>query len=263
MSRNFELLQKLGKEQEILHPVPTEVPTASVAAPARLASSPTAAAPAAVAVAPALDRTGLEEADGIVQQLFLLPAENPPRTVVFVSTEPGAGCTWVCSHVADVLATRIAGTVCLVDANLRDPGLHQVFGVENYRGLSEALLQPDPIRGFARPLGMPNLWMISAGSSRDAAQTFLVSDRMRLRLNELRAEFDFILIDSSAMNLGSDACGVGSLADGVVLVLKANASRKENAREFVEELQAAKANVLGAVLNRRTFPIPEKLYKKL
>jgi Mrp family chromosome partitioning ATPase len=255
MSRNFELLQKLGKEQDILLPSATDAPPASVAG--------AAIAPAVIAVAPALDKAGLEEADGIVQQLFLLPAANPPRTVVFASTEPGAGCTWVCSHVADVLATRIAGTVCLVDGNFREPGLHKVFGVENYRGLSDALLQPDPIRGFARPLGMPNLWMISAGSATEAAQTMLVSDRMRLRLNELRAEFDFILVDSPAMNLGSDACGLASLADGVVLVLKANTSRKQNARDFVEELQAAKANVLGAVLNRRTFPIPEKIYKKL
>jgi Mrp family chromosome partitioning ATPase len=261
MSRNFELLQKLGKDQEILHPVPTDLACAPVASGEPLAPSP--ASPAAVAVAPALDKAGLEEADSIVQQLFLLPAANPPRTVVFASTEPGAGCTWVCSHVADVLAARIAGSVCLVDANLRDPGLHHVFGVENYRGMSEALLEPDPIRGFARPLGVPNLWIISAGSAREAAQTVLVSDRMRLRLNELRAEFDFILVDSPAMSLGGDACGLGSLADGVVLVLKANASRKENARGFVEELQAAKANVLGAVLNRRTFPIPEKIYKKL
>ena len=263
MSRNFELLQKLGKEQEILHPVPSEVPVTPVASPLPVATASPTASLAGVAVAPALEKSGLEEADGIVQQLFLLPSGNPPRTVVFASTEPGAGCTWVCSHVADVLASRIAGTVCLVDANLREPGLHQVFGVENYRGLSEALLQADPIRGFARPLGMPNLWMISAGSAREAGQTVLLSDRMRLRLNELRAEFDFILVDSPAMNLGGDACGLGSFADGVVLVLKANTSRKQNAREFVEELQAAKANVLGAVLNRRTFPIPEKLYKRL
>ena len=86
---------------------------------------------------------------------------------------------------------------------------------------------------------------------------------MRLRLTELRAEFDFVLIDASAMSVANDVIALGSMSDGVVLVLKANASRRQVARQAIEDLQGGKAKVLGAVLNQRTFPIPDALYNKL
>ena len=86
---------------------------------------------------------------------------------------------------------------------------------------------------------------------------------MRLRMTELKAEFDFVLVDTPAMNASNEAISIGSLADGVVVVLKANASRKQTARQAIEQLQGGKARVLGAVLNRRTFPIPESIYKRL
>jgi Mrp family chromosome partitioning ATPase len=254
MSRNFELLQKLGKEQDLINPVPANGNHSAPAQPPAL-TAPTAAASD-------VDQQGLEQINALVQQVFTGPGADAPRTVVFASTEPGTGCSWVCAHVAEVLGSRVAGTVCVIDANLRDPGLHQQFNVENETGLSDALSLLDPIRTFARSLSRPNLWLISAGSAAEGAQTLLTSDRMRLRLTELRAECDFILIDTSAMSVGNDAIGLGSLADGVVMVLKANASRREAARQAVQELQGGKAKVLGAVLNQRSYPIPEKLYNK-
>ena len=86
---------------------------------------------------------------------------------------------------------------------------------------------------------------------------------MRLRMSELRAEFDYVLIDAAALTDAIDAVVLGSGADGVVLVLKANTSRRESARKATQELQNARVRVLGAVLNQRTFPIPDSIYKKL
>ena len=251
MSRNFELLQKLGKEQELMGTLPVEPGPSNSAA---------AAAFAAPAVPP---KPGLEEINGIVQQVFLMPAADAPRVVVFAGTEPGTGVTWVAAHVAEALAGRVAASVCIVDANLRAPGLHQQMGVENQAGLADALLRPDPIRGFARQLSPENLWLISAGSAAENQQGMLASDRMRLRIQELRSEFDFVLVDTPSLGKSNAAIGLGSLSDGVVLVLKANASRRESATQAVEDFQAGNAKVLGAVLNQRTYPIPGKIYKKL
>lgn len=255
MSRNFELLQKLGKDQEILVPGPVEAEPTPADAPQ--------AVPAALAAPAVVRPTNVEqeEISNLVQQLFLSAGADAPRSVVFTSTDSGAGCTWVCSQTAEMFASRIAGTVCVLDANLRRPGMAQQWGVENGPGLSDALVQLDPIRAFARPLALPNLFVITAGLSTQAAQPLLTSDRMRLRITELRSEFDFVLIDSSAMSLANEAIGLGSMADGVVMVLKANASRKQGARQAIQELQGGKAKVLGAVLNQRKFPIPQALYK--
>jgi Mrp family chromosome partitioning ATPase len=103
--------------------------------------------------------------------------------------------------------------------------------------------------------------LITAGLAAQAAQPLLTSDRMRLRITELRSEFDFVLIDAAAMSLANEAIGLGSMSDGVVMVLKANTSRKQGAKQAIQELQGGKAKVLGAVLNQRKFPIPQALYK--
>jgi Mrp family chromosome partitioning ATPase len=253
MSKNFELLQKLGKEKELLGPIDgkrREVFSETI---------PPIAAPSSVNIA----EPGLEEINALAQQIFLTSAADAPRIVTFASTEPGSGCTWVCAHLGEVLASRVAGSVCLVDANLRDPGLHQHFGCDNDHGISDALVRLDPIRTFARPLSTPNLWLVGAGSRGEESQAQLSSDRMRLRLTELRREFDYVLIDTAAMSICNDAIGLGCLCDGVVMVLKANASRRETARQAIQDLQSGKAKVLGAVLNQRTFPIPDSIYKKL
>ena len=253
MSKNFELLQKLGKEQDLFGSVDGKQ--------REVFAEPIP--PIAVRSSEAATQPGLEEINGLAQQIFLTSGADTPRIVVFASTERGSGCSWVCTHLGEVLASRVAGSVCLVDANLRDPSLHQYFGCDNDNGMSEALLRLDPIRTFARPLPTPNLWLISAGSRADEAQAHLSSDRMRLRLTELRKEFDYVLIDTAAMSVCNDAIGLGWMSDGVVMVLKANASRRETARHAIQDLQSGKAKVLGAVLNQRTYPIPDSIYKNL
>ena len=80
--------------------------------------------------------------------------------------------------------------------------------------------------------------------------------------DDLVREFDYLLIDSPALSVCNDAVVLGGASDGVVMGLKANSSRRESAKRALDELQAAKVRVLGAVLNQRTFPIPESIYHK-
>jgi capsular exopolysaccharide synthesis family protein len=150
-----------------------------------------------------------------------------------------------------------------LDANLRHPGLHEQFAVENQFGLADALQGSEPLLNYAHSMSRPNLWLISSGSSPEAALPLLGSDRMRQMIAELRSGVDYVIIDASAMNVSNDATVLASAADGVVMVLKANSSRRETVRKAVQDMQAANIRVLGAVLNQRTFPIPEAIYNKL
>jgi len=255
MSRNFELLQRIGREQALYTTPDVEEVERPIEQPV-VFSEP-------VASSLSMAASEVEEFTKLVQRLFIMPGNDSPRSVVFAAPERGNGCSWVCARVADVLASQVSGSVCLVDANLRRPGLHEQFSVENQAGLSDALMKPEPVRSYAHNVGRANLWLISCGSNAEGAQSLLSTDRMRLRLSELRAEFDYVLLDVAALNDANDAVLLGSGGDGVVLVLKANASRRESARKAVQDLQNAKARVLGAVLNQRTFPIPDSIYSKL
>jgi capsular exopolysaccharide synthesis family protein len=259
MSRNFELMQNLGKEREMFE--------ATAAAPAVVAEPPTAkVAPAPVELQPLqlkMEAAQRDEMFKLVQRVFLMPGAANGRAVVIAGTESGNGASWICARVAEVLASQVSGSVCVVDANLRSPGLHKEFGVPNHFGLTDALQVSDPIRRFVTSLSRPNLWLLSCGAEIDGMHNMLGSDRMRAIVPELQREFDYVLIDAPPMETSDDAIVLGRCAEGIVVVLKAHSSRRETARKAVRDLEHASVRVLGAVLNRRTFPVPEAIYRKL
>jgi succinoglycan biosynthesis transport protein ExoP len=276
MSRNFELLQNIGKEEEYFQPERLLAVPPAENTPAPEANAPSeplpsifsteavpAPAPTAEPLQFAMESSQLAELAKLVQRIFLLPGGEYNHTVVFTSSDEGNGCSWICARVGELLASQVTGSVCLVDANLGSPTLHEQFGVANHHGLSDALRQGGSIRGYVSQLSRRNLALVSCGSESSEAKGMISSDRMRMRLNELRSEFDYVLVDCPSMSSSNEAISLGSAADGVVLVLKANSTRKDHARHAVRDLQAAKVKVLGAVLNQRTFPIPDKLYNKL
>lgn len=255
MSRNFELLSEAGRLHEVLQSQTEQVSAPAVQAVAEPVEDNFPSTPA-------LETNGTiqDEIAKLIQRLFL--TTDGPRRVVFAGSESNSGCSWMCARVGEALAAQGRGKVCVVDCNLRSPGMHEQFGTKNHHGLSDALLGNSPIREYTHRWSQ-NLWLLSCGASPEAGVAMLGSERLRSRLGELRSSFEYTLIDAAPMNACHDALMLGGLCDGVVLVLKANSSRRETARQALHALQSANVRVLGAVLNQRTFPIPEKLYKKL
>ena len=207
------------------------------------------------------DRLAQEECLKLVQRIFL--GQPARREVVLAGVDRGNGCSRICVEAASILAANTSGSICLVDANFRNPSLHKFFGVSGNRGLADSLLEEGGARSFAEPLTPSNLWLLSAGAIASESPSLLNSDRLKLRLQELRTEFDYVLIDAPALNLYSDAISLGRIADGVVVVLKADSTRRESALKGLASLRDARIEVLGAVLNQRTFPIPHFVYRRL
>jgi capsular exopolysaccharide synthesis family protein len=197
-----------------------------------------------------------------VQRVFLLQTQEPPHMVVFAAIDKGSGCSEICARVAETLVNNTGGSICLVEANFRSPTLPQMFGTTNHYGLTDALLGEGPIRSFAKPVSNKNLWLLSCGSLAVDSANLLNSERIKTRFQELRDEFDYVIIDAPPMSRYADAMALGKLADGFVLVLEANSTRREAAMRVTESLSQAQIRVLGAVLNKRTFPIPESLYRR-
>ena len=210
-----------------------------------------------------LGQLASEEVLRLVQRVFLLQAEEPPRVVVLAGVDRGNGCSDLCVQVADVLAKNIKGSVCLVEANLRAPRLPGMFGTTNHHGLTESLLQEGPVRSFAKPVRGEKLWLLSSGSLATDSPQLLHSQRLKARMTELRQEFDFVIIDAPPLTPYSDAIGLGQVADGLVMVLEANSTRRDAAFQVAENLRAANIRILGAVLNKRTYPIPDSLYRRV
>jgi capsular exopolysaccharide synthesis family protein len=210
-----------------------------------------------------LERVTEEETLRLVQTVFLGTASDSPRVVMFAGIDSGNGCSHVCAQAADSLANSVKGKVCLVDANLRTPSLPDYFGVTNHHGLTDSLRSTGAIQEFAKKMRPDNLWLLSCGSLAADSSTLINSGLMKERIAELRKEFDYVLIDSPPLNSYSDGIVLGKLSDGVVVVIEANATRREAAVKVTENLHAARIKVLGAVLNKRTFPIPAFWYQRL
>jgi receptor protein-tyrosine kinase len=199
-----------------------------------------------------------EETIRLVRQVFLSdPAVH--RLVVFSGIEHGSGCTWVCARAAEALAEHVEGTVCLVDAHLRSPALHQHFEIES-PAAAQGPFVCAPVR---RDDGPSNLWLLTASATSTPLAERQRFDLLRSRLSELRREFTYVLIDAPPINAYADAALLGADSDGLVMILAANDTRRAAAARAKEKLAAAGVRLLGAVLNKRTFPIPEKIYWKL
>ncbi|HEV2494760.1 MAG TPA: CpsD/CapB family tyrosine-protein kinase [Terriglobia bacterium] len=197
----------------------------------------------------------------LVQRIFLLSGPEAPRVVVFCGAEPRSGTTGICARAGENLASQTKLPVCLVDGDLRSPSLHRYFGMENVAGLTDSVSDTAPIGDFLHPI-TENLLLLSAGSSEKKAQALWTSERLRSRIAELRRQFSYVLIDTPAANLHTDGVFFGQAADGVVLVVNSNTTHRDTARKAKENL-TANVKLLGAVLNNRTFPLPEFLYKRL
>ena len=203
-----------------------------------------------------------DETIKLVQRLFSSKNSEPPQIVVFSGVESGSGCSWVCARVAETLAPQVEGSVCLIDANCHSNSTVRHFELEGLEKVPNERTLP-PVLDKGQPPGAGRLWLASFRQPAAGWQTPGSLDRLRSRLSEMRKDFTVILIDAPPINTYADAALLGSMADGLVMILQANRTRREAAERAKEILDAAGVRVLGAVLNKRTFPIPDFLYRRL
>ncbi|MFH1866383.1 MAG: CpsD/CapB family tyrosine-protein kinase [Candidatus Eisenbacteria bacterium] len=216
----------------------------------------------------AASRVGLPASDveayqAIGSDVYLGLPDVSSRVIMLASAEPGAGTSTVAREFASTLALNGEVTTLLVDANLRKPVVHDVFGVQRTPGISDHVLADAPLSGCLRDSGVPNLTLLPAGRPAVAPQRILADPRVDGMLSELRDRFDLIVIDSAPLVPFAEGVQLSQKVDGVVLVIRSAATRQASAQRVLGLLDAAGANVLGSVLNGRRFYIPRFIYDRL
>jgi capsular exopolysaccharide synthesis family protein len=175
-------------------------------------------------------------------------ATDGARTVLVTSACPGDGKTLVASNLAVVLAMTDQ-KVILIDADLRRPRLHKVFNYPSEPGLSD-LLVGDAQSTEIRTTSVPGLHLLTCGSLPPNPSELLDSRRFRHLIEKLGRKYDWIIIDSPPVLPVTDAIILGETAAAVVLVVAAEQTPMYSARAALEQLENARAHVIGAVLNR-------------
>jgi receptor protein-tyrosine kinase len=175
--------------------------------------------------------------------------EDPEqRALAVVSTQVGDGRSYVCSRLARLFAGLDEDTL-LIDADLRRPSLHRLFGADNRIGLSSYLLgqvEQPPVRAVP---GVPYLHLLTAGPAVEQPHRLIVRNEFGRLLERLAPQFRAIFIDTPAASSGPDALTVALRASGALLVVRKDEARLADQRELVERLTESTVEVVGAVIN--------------
>jgi polysaccharide biosynthesis transport protein len=179
--------------------------------------------------------------------LLLSRAGGPPKTALVVSAVPGEGKTTTAVNLSIVLASN-GKKVLLIDADLRRPNCHGAFGLPNGRGLTEALTGVGELEELIRPTGIENVHVLTSGTMPPNPSELLGSDKMREILDNLRRQYDCIIVDTAPIILVTDAVILSSIVDGVLMVAHKQTARQQ-VKAALARLEFAQAKVFGVVLN--------------
>ncbi len=210
-----------------------------------------------------LPASDVEAYQALGSEVFLALPDASSRIIMLASAEPGAGTSTVARDFASTLALNGEVRTLLIDANLRKPVLHDIFGVQRTPGISDHVLADAALADCLRDSGVPNLTVLPAGRPAVAPPRILADPRIDGMLSEFRDRFDLIVVDSAPLVPFAEGVRFSRKVDGVVMVIRSAATKQVQAQRVLTLLDDAGARVLGSVLNGRRFYIPRFIYDRL
>jgi len=180
--------------------------------------------------------------------------DGETKTILVTSAGPNEGKSATTANLAVSLA-QAGKSVLIVDADLRNPTQHRLFGLSNSQGLSTALALDRPLADLwqeviSEGVLLEGLKVLTAGPIPPNPAELLGSKRMRRFLADLRTGFDTVLIDSPPAVAVADASILAQAVDGVILVLASGEVSRDFASRAKEQLDKVNAKILGTVLNK-------------
>lgn len=171
-----------------------------------------------------------------------------PHVILISSPAPGEGKSTTAANLAIAVAQN-GRKVLLVDGDLRKPILEQLFGVKKEPGLSELLTGRATLSGAIQKTLVENLSIMVCGAIPPNPAEVLGSEKMRGLIEQVRSDYDVVLLDSSPLLAVTDPSVLTTLADGVIIVVSAGKTRQEELQHSVELVESVGGRILGVVLN--------------
>src|SRR6185503_19588882 len=175
-----------------------------------------------------------------------------PRTLLVTSSVPSEGKTTTVVNMATVLSQTDA-KVLVIDADMRRPRLHQVFGTENRAGLSSLLsseITANELLSVVTRYRESNIYLLSSGPIPPNPAELLGSEQMRSLVARACADFQYVIIDSPPIASFTDVVLISAIVDGVLLVVQGCKISRQGVKRTRQMLQEIGAKVIGVVLNK-------------
>lgn len=188
-----------------------------------------------------------EEYRAVRARLTAREDDGPLRTIFVTSPGSQDGKSLTAANLALTMAQEFQRNVLLVDGDLRGAAVHALFGIEQGPGLTEVLTGDAALDDALVYLPDHRLTLLTAGAQPQFPTELLGSAAMRRAIDTLRGRFDRILIDLPAVAPFADVGTIASLADGVLMVVRAGVTQRPALDEALASLDDGK--VLGVILN--------------
>lgn len=173
---------------------------------------------------------------------------DPPRTIAVTSSNPGEGKSTVAANLAVTMAEQ-GMNVGIVDADLRRPQVHRIFGLPRSPGMAEVLGKGRPLGDVIRPSDVPNLYVLASGGPVPSPADLLDGAEYDRLMEELQETLDVVIVDTPPLRAVTDAGVVAARMEATVLVVEANETSQEELRSATEQLRRIGARVAGVVMN--------------
>ncbi|MBJ6361981.1 CpsD/CapB family tyrosine-protein kinase [Paenibacillus sp. MAHUQ-46] len=170
------------------------------------------------------------------------------QIIMVTSAGPGEGKSTTISNLA-VTYAQTERRVVLIDADMRRPTAHHTFQMSNRHGLSSILAQQATYHEIIQDTDIPNLQVLTSGPIPPNPAEMMASRRMSVLLNELRQNYDIILIDTPPLLAVTDPQIIASKSDGVIIVVDYGSVKKDAAMKAKANLENVNARILGVVMN--------------
>lgn len=171
------------------------------------------------------------------------------QTLAIVSADRGEGRSWLTANLA-IVFSQLGERTLLIDADMRNPRQHGLFGIDNRVGLSTLLTGRRADHCIQQIPQLPDLFLLPAGMSPPNPQELLSRPFFDMFLAEIRKQYDVILIDTPAGTVNADAQTIAARAGSAVLVTQKDSSRAAHIRRVLSDIREAGAQVVGSVISK-------------
>jgi chain length determinant protein tyrosine kinase EpsG len=175
--------------------------------------------------------------------------ERPALAVI--SAEAGDGKSYTAANLAAALAQLGGGRTLLVDANMRNPRQHEIFGLDVRNGLSSVLSGRSDSQVIQQIAGVPSLFVMPVGTTPPNPLELVERPAFNLLMRELASKFDHVVVDTPAATHGSDAGVIAARCGAAIIVARQHASRVAGLQDLLGSMAGSALRVAGVVVNER------------
>lgn len=198
----------------------------------------------------------------LFQRIESLLPNMSNKVIQFIGSKKGEGTSTVAREFARTVAFSIGKKVLLIDADRFQPSHHRFFGIQYDKGWQEIISSRQPVENAVHCLENSNLFLCPSSNSTmytpelfdtEAADPFLT----------LKQQFDYLIIDSTPITQSPDGLGIVPKTDGVIIVVEAEKTKWTVVENVKQHIQNVGGRILGVVLNKRNYHIPNFIYRFL